>query len=63
MNTKDGSLRIYPAENLAVGLGLVFISFDDPQAAREFIGCNPSFAEWTVESALEELAFQLGKVL
>ena len=71
LTTKAGPLRIYPAENLAVGLGSVFARFDDPQAAGQFVACNPFsgkwnhhfFDGWSVESAIMELAFQLRKVL
>ena len=68
LQTKVGLLRIYPTENHVEGLGTVFSRFDNPKAARELVGCHPS-GRWnfycfgSVEEALEELAFQLAKVL
>ena len=69
LNTKAGPLRIHPSENLA--LGTVFSRFDNPQAARQFVACNPHsgkwnhhfFDGWSVESAIMELDYQLRKVL
>ena len=71
LQTKAGPLRIHPSENHAEGLGTVFTRFDDPQSARQLVACNPHsgkwnfhfFSGWSVESALQEIAFQLSKVL
>jgi hypothetical protein len=71
LNTKAGLLKLHPTENHVEGLGTVFTRFEDPQAARKLVGCNPYsgkwnhhfIAGWSVESALEELAYQLRKVL
>jgi len=71
LQTNAGPLRIHPSENLATGLGTVFTRFDDPQAARQLVDCNPYsgkwnfhfFDGWNVESALEEVGYQLRKVL
>ena len=71
LNTKAGLLKIHPTENSVEGLGTVFTRFDDPKAARELVGCNPYsgkwnfhfFAGWSVDAALENLAFQLRRVL
>ncbi len=71
LQTKAGRLKLHPTENMAVGLGTVFTRFDNPQAARKLVCCNPHsgkwnfhfFDGWTVEAAIQELAFQLNKVL
>ena len=71
LQTKAGLLRIFPTENMTEGLGTVFTRFEDPQAARQLVGCNPHsgkwnfhfFNGWSIESALNELAFQLRRVL
>jgi len=71
LQTKVGLLRIYPTENHVEGLGTVFSRFDDPAAARESVRCNPYsgkwnfhfFNGWDVDSAIQELTFQLAKVL
>lgn len=71
IQTKAGRLLLHVTENMTEGLGTVFACFDDPQAARKLVGCNPFsgkwnhhfFAGWCVESALNELAYQLQKVL
>jgi len=71
LQTKVGRLKLHPTENMAEGLGTVFTRFDDPQAARQLVGCNPHsgkwnfhfFSGWTVEAAIREIAVQLNKVL
>ncbi len=71
LQTKAGLLKLHPTENQCEGLGTVFGRFDDPKAGRELVYCNQCsgkwnhhfFAGWDVESALNELAFQLAKVL
>ena len=71
LQTKVGLLKLHPSENHCEGLGTVFARFESPQAARELVCCNPYsgkwnhhfFAGWDVESALNELAYQLKKVL
>ena len=71
LNTKAGLLKLHPTENQVEGLGTVFTRFDDPQSARQLVACNPHsgkwnfhfFSGWSVESALQEIAFQLSKVL
>lgn len=71
LHTKAGLLRIYPADNMAVGLGTVFTRFDDPQAAGKLVGCNRYsgkwnhhfFDGWSMESALNELDYQLRRIL
>src|SRR5271165_3088307 len=71
LQTKVGRLKLHPTQNMTEGLGTVFTRFDDPQAARQLVACNPHsgkwnfhfFDGWTVEAAIQELAFQLNKVL
>jgi len=71
LQTKAGLLKLHPTENQVEGLGTVFSRFEDPKAAKELVNCNPFsgkwnfhfFAGWSVESALEELAFQLRRIL
>jgi hypothetical protein len=71
LQTKAGLLKLHPTENQADGLGTVFSRFEDPKAARELVDCNRYsgkwnhhfFAGWTMEGAIQELAFQLKKVL
>lgn len=71
LETKAGRLKLHPTENMVEGLGTLFGRFDDPQAARQMVACNPFsgkwnfhfFSGWTVESALHEITFQLRKVL
>ena len=71
LQTKAGPLKLHPVENHCEGLGTVFGRFDDPQAAKQIVSCNPFsgkwnhhfFAGWDVESALHEIAYQINKVL
>lgn len=70
IQTKVGLLKIHPTENVATGLGTVFTRFEDPEAAKELVCCNPYSGKWnhlyfseSVDAALEDLAFQLNKVL
>lgn len=71
LQTKAGRLTLHPTENMAAGLGTVFSRFDNPQAARQLVNCNPFsgkwnfhfFSGWSVEAAIQDLAFQLNKVL
>jgi hypothetical protein len=71
LQTKAGRLRLHPEQNRTEGPGTVFTRFDDPQAARQLVDCNPFsgkwnfhyFDKWTVESALADLSFWLGRVL
>ena len=71
LQTTAGLLRIHPTWNMAIGLGTVFSRFENPQTARQFVGCNPYSGKWnhhfvsgwSVESALAELENQLQKVL
>lgn len=70
LQTKAGALTLHPTENLTEGLGTVFTRFDNPQAARQLVDCNPYsgkwnhhyFKGWSVESAVEDLFIQLTKV-
>jgi len=71
LQTKAGLLKLHPTENQVEGLGTVFTRFDDPHTARQLVDCNPFsgkwnfhfFSGWNVDSALEELRYQLRKVL
>ena len=72
MQTKAGRLTLHPeAEKRREWLGTVYAVFDDPQAARQLVDCNRFCGkwnhyylnDWTVETALYDLAYQLGKVL
>jgi hypothetical protein len=71
LQTKTGKLTLFPTPNETIGLGTVFGRFDDPKAALKLVPCNPYsgkwnhhfFDEWTVESAMAELEFQLRKVI
>lgn len=71
LKTKAGLLRLHPTENIVIGLGTVFGRFEDPQAARTLVECNPYsgkwnfhyFDGWCVESAILDFAYQLKKVL
>lgn len=71
LQTKAGRLRLHPDENETIGLGTMFCCFDNPQAARQLVGCNPFsgkwnfhyFDGWTVETAITDLTYWLGKVL
>jgi hypothetical protein len=71
LQTKAGKLTLFPTPNSIKGLGIVFTRFADPKAAHQFVPCNPYSGKWnhfffekqTVESAIEELEFQLKKVL
>jgi len=71
LQTKAGLLKLFLSENHAVGLGTVFGRFDDPQAAKQLVACNPHsgkwnfhyFDGWCVESAILDFAYQLQKVL
>lgn len=71
LQTRAGGLTLHPTENTTEGLGTVFTRFDDPQAARQLVDCNPYsgkwnhhyFGGWTVETATDDLSAQLKKVL
>ena len=72
LQTKAGRLRLRPeAERCREWLGTVWSIFADPQAARQLVDCNRFcgkwnrhyFRDWTVETALYDLAYQLSKVL
>jgi hypothetical protein len=66
LETKAGLLRLQVTENTTSGPGTVFTRFDDPEAARELVDCNPASGKWnhfffdgTVETAIESLSFWL----
>ena len=71
MPTKAGILRLHPDDHQTEGLGTVFTRFDDPQAARQLVNCNPHsgkwnhhyFGGWTVEATLTDLSTQLRRIL
>ena len=71
LETKVGRLTLYPVENRDKGLGTVFGRFDDSEAARQIADCNRFsgkwnrhyFEGWTVETAIDDLAARLRKVL
>jgi hypothetical protein len=71
LQTKAGRLTLHPAEDRLDGLGTVFTRFDDPQAARKLVDCNRFsgkwnqnyFHDWTTETAIYDLGYQLSKVL
>ena len=71
LQTKAGDLWLFPTPNSTKGLGTVFTRFADPEAARQLVDCNPYSGKWnhfffeqqTVEAAIEELEFQLRKVI
>ncbi len=71
LQTKAGRLKLHPSEYEGEELGTVFARFDDPQAARQFVDCNRFsgkwnhhyFDGWTVETAIDDLACQLQKVI
>ncbi len=71
LQTSVGGLKLHPTENMSEGLGTVFTRFDDPKAARRLVDCNQFsgkwnhhfFSGWTVETAIEELVFQLRRVM
>ena len=71
LQTKAGKLTLFPTPNETIGLGTVFTRFDDLKAALQFVPCNRFsgkwnhhfFDGWTVETAIQELDFQLRKVI
>jgi hypothetical protein len=71
LQTKVGPLTLYPTENTTEGPGTVFGRFDDPDKAKQLVDCNPYsgkwnhhyFNPWTVDTAVNDLAYQLEKVL
>jgi len=72
LQTKAGELWLFPTSDSIKGLGTVFTRFADPDAAHQLVECNPSSGKWnhfffekqqTAESAIEELEFQLRKVI
>ena len=74
LQTKAGKLTLHPTQNADTdGPGTVFARFDNPKAARALLpDCNPCSGKWnhhyfgdgwTVESALDDLAFQLRRVV
>ena len=71
MQTKAGSLHLTPEANTTIGLGTLFTRFNDLQAAQQLVNCNKYsgkwnhhfFDGWTVETAIADLTFWLGKVI
>jgi hypothetical protein len=70
IQTKVGLLHLLVTENNTTGPGTIFTRFDDPEAARQVVDCNPSSGKWnhfyfdeTVDQAIENLTFWLKKVL
>ena len=72
LHTKAGRLTLHPDDHDYAGeVGTVFSRFDNPQAARRFVDCNPHsgkwnhhyFNGWTVETAIADLASQLRRIL
>jgi hypothetical protein len=72
LQTKAGRLTVHPeAEKRREWLGTVWAIFADPQAARQFVDCNKFCGkwnqhylnDWTVETAIYDLGYQLSKVL
>jgi hypothetical protein len=70
LETKAGRLRLHPTENTTSGPGTVFTRFDDPDAARHLVDCNPFSGKWnhhyfdgTVDNAIENLTYWLRRVL
>ena len=71
LQTKAGRLTLHPEEDRLDGLGTVYAVFDDPKAARQLVDCNRFcgkwnqhyFRDWTVETAIYDLGYQLKKVL
>jgi hypothetical protein len=71
LETRAGRLTLYPVENREEVLGTVFGRFDDPEKARQLVDCNRFsgkwnchyFEGWTVETAIDDLAARLRKVL
>jgi hypothetical protein len=71
LETKAGRLRLHPDVDQREGPGTVFGRFDNPEAARQLVDCNRFsgkwnhhyFSNWSVESAINDLCFQLKKVL
>jgi hypothetical protein len=70
IRTKVGLLHLLVKENTTQGPGTVFTRFDDPEAARESVDCNPASGKWnhfyfegTVEEAIENLSFWLRRIM
>ena len=71
LQTKAGTLRLHVTENRTDGPGTVFTRFDDPEAARKLLDCNPYsgkwnhhyFGDWSVDTAIYDLSVQLKKML
>jgi len=71
LRTRAGRLVFHPTGHRGEGLGTVFGRFDEPEAARRLVDCNPFsgkwnhhyFGGWTVESAIADLSAEFGKVL
>ncbi len=71
LQTGAGRLVLSPVEHRGEGLGTVFGRFDDPQAARRLVDCNPFsgkwnhhyFGGWTAETAIADLSAELRKVM
>jgi hypothetical protein len=72
LQTKAGRLLLHlEAADRPEWLGTVYAVFDDPKTARQLVDCNRFcgkwnqhyFHDWTVETALYDLKYQLGKVL
>jgi len=71
LETRVGRLSLHPDENQTIGLGTVFARFDNPDAARQLVDCNPFsgkwnfhyFNGWTVETAIGNLLSRLQDVL
>jgi len=70
LNTKTGLLRLHVTENTTSGPGTVFTRFDDPEAARAIVNCNPHSGKWNhhyfdgaVEAAIKNLSYWLKKIV
>ncbi|HBO43635.1 MAG TPA: hypothetical protein DD670_06835 [Planctomycetaceae bacterium] len=71
LQTKAGTLTLYPDEHGTIGVGTVFTRFDDPHAARKLVDCNRFsgkwnhhyFDGWDVETAITDCEYWLRKVI
>jgi len=71
LQTKVGPLTLYPTTLGNDELGTVFARFDNPDAARQLVGCNPFsgkwnhhyFDGWSVEAAMDDFSARLRRVL
>ena len=70
LQTRAGRLKLHPSEYEGEEVGTVFGRFDDPTAARQVVDCNRFsgkwnhhyFDGWSVEAAIDDLAWQLRKL-